>query len=156
MEKHPLQYMSTSEIEPGLIVGGLICCKEHFEEELGAVGHLALLSFEREKPEVLSDAANLEAYLFIAVGDGEALSIEQFQASVDYITNQRELSRTVYVHCLNGFGRSPSALAAYFVSKGMSVEDAVEKIKQKRPLIYLNSLQFSALYDYKKSLMNRR
>jgi atypical dual specificity phosphatase len=41
----------------------------------------------------------------------------------------------VYIHCANGVGRAPTTAAAYFISTGLSADEAWSKIRRARPFI---------------------
>lgn len=148
MDRHLFGKLNTSEITPNIWVGSEICCKEHLEKEFPRRDDLVVLTLE-EKPDFTLDTA--EHHVF-KIGDGEAPSISQLNEGNALIRKAVSEGKRVYVHCLNGHGRSPTFVAAYFISQGMDVESAVKKIKDKRPLIYLNSGQYQSLYDFKKSL----
>ncbi|KKK54244.1 hypothetical protein LCGC14_3086680, partial [marine sediment metagenome] len=47
--------------------------------------------------------------------------------------------------CEHGHGRSPTLVAAYFIMKGDSVGDAIERIRKKRSMIHITPKQKKAL-----------
>ncbi len=53
------------------------------------------------------------------------------------------------MHCKNGHGRAPTMLATYFVSQGLTVKQAVAKIRKKRPEIHIETSQLKALNKLK-------
>ena len=55
----------------------------------------------------------------------------------------------VYVHCQRGHGRSPTLVAAYFILQGMSAEEAIKKIRNKRN-IHLTKTQIKSLKIFDK------
>ena len=58
----------------------------------------------------------------------------------------------VFVHCKKGQGRSPTLVAAYFISEGLTVDQAIDKIKLKRPEIVIGEDQRQALKLFEKSM----
>ncbi len=143
------------EIEPGIFLGSMICCEEHFIEffpdlKMRSVLHVISVG---EEPTIPLGA---KSHLFIDVADGEPLSYEQLESGIEEIVRARSAGEPVYIHCLNGYGRSTMLLSAYYISKGDEVEAALQKIKAKRPEISLNRQQYSGLYDFKKRLGEMR
>jgi len=51
----------------------------------------------------------------------------------------------VYVHCQYGHGHSPTLVAAFLISQGKTVTEAVDTIKAARPEIHLEDVQLKAL-----------
>ena len=58
----------------------------------------------------------------------------------------------MYVHCKNGHGRAPTMVAAYYVSTGLSVEEAVKRIQEKRKTIHLDDSQVESLVSFREGL----
>jgi len=54
------------------------------------------------------------------------------------------------VHCQHGHGRAPTLVAAYLISKGNSVEEAISLIASKRSTIHINDKQKEALILFEK------
>jgi protein-tyrosine phosphatase len=144
---HPFTVLNYSEIEPKILVGSLICCKEHFDTSFSHIKNLAILSLEGEKPDLLS---NLIDYKKIKIEEGATPSVSELQEGIRFINKNIQERNTIYIHCLNGHGRAPTFLAAYYIWRGMEVEESVKKIKDVRPYIFLNSDQYAALYQFKK------
>ena len=46
-------------------------------------------------------------------------------------------------------------VAAYLISTGMGVKEAIDFIKKKRPVIHINKKQIAALEKFKQELKNR-
>ena len=59
--------------------------------------------------------------------------MDQFAAGVTLMENMTKRSKKVYVHCQYGHGRSPTLVAAYLISQGKAVIEAIEAIKVARP-----------------------
>ncbi len=60
-------------------------------------------------------------------------SLEQLNAFVNLVNEKRVIKQPVAVHCYMGWGRTGTFLAAYLISEGMSVKEAIHKVRQKRP-----------------------
>ncbi|MAF13428.1 MAG: hypothetical protein CMI53_00845 [Parcubacteria group bacterium] len=65
---------------------------------------------------------------------------------IDYLVKNKIKT---YMHCKNGHGRAPTMLATYFVSQGLTVKQAVAKIRKKRPEIHIETSQLKALNKLK-------
>ena len=55
----------------------------------------------------------------------------------------------VFVHCQGGSGRTRTTGAAYWVSKGLSVKEAVERVRQANPRAIETWEQENSLYKVK-------
>lgn len=86
-----------------------------------------------------------EMYLWLPTEDDHAPAPQHFDAGVRFIRHVIAQGGAVYVHCASGVGRAPTLAAAYLVSTGMSVEEALETIRRVRPFIKLTPEQRSAL-----------
>ncbi|MDX1992422.1 MAG: dual specificity protein phosphatase family protein [bacterium] len=75
------------------------------------------------------------AYLRLPTPDNTAPSLENLRQGVTFIQNQLEKSGGVYIHCWEGLGRGPTMVAAYFVSTGMTPDEAWAQIRAVRPFI---------------------
>lgn len=62
------------------------------------------------------------------------------------------IGKKVYVHCKNGHGRAPILVAAYFIKKGKTFQQAIAFIKKKRPTIHLEKIQIKTLLFLERSL----
>uniref|UniRef100_A0A7C5URB1 ATP-grasp domain-containing protein n=1 Tax=candidate division CPR3 bacterium TaxID=2268181 RepID=A0A7C5URB1_UNCC3 len=56
----------------------------------------------------------------------------------------------VYIHCRLGRGRTPMAIIAYLISKGLSLETSYQIVYNIRPYTYLNLTQKRGLYNFYK------
>ncbi len=81
--------------------------------------------------ELVSDAG-LEYHYFPILPYGTP-SLNQIQEFVDLVNENRLKNRPVAVHCYMGWGRTGTLLAAYLISEGMSAEDAIHEVRNKRP-----------------------
>lgn len=126
----------------------LCCLARPHVEILKDHGITADIDLEEERQE---KAPYIEVYLWLPVKDKTAPTKEQFNVGVSVMDQLDKAGKSIYIHCKNGHGRSPTLVAAYFISKGMGVSEAIEKIRKKRPEIHIEKLQVEALGRYKKS-----
>lgn len=139
-----------SQVTPHIYLGTNLCCtlKPHIQTLLD-LRISAEINLEREKTDTIPD---VPLYLWLPVPDKTAPSSEQLEGGVALIERMVQLVKKVYIHCQYGHGRSPTLVAAYFVSTGMSVEEAIRNIKVKRPEIHLERVQRQALEEYYSNL----
>jgi atypical dual specificity phosphatase len=76
----------------------------------------------------------------------------QLHEIIQFIEEQNAQSKPVLVHCAEGKGRTGTVLAAYLVYKGLSTEDAIEKVRRKRPGSIENSDQENAIRMFERTL----
>jgi hypothetical protein len=139
--------MDHSEVVPGIFIGSDLCkggtCLIHGEEfkRLGVSFEVNLSDENNELP-----PKDIAGYLWIPVVDGFAPSLEQMEMGVAFIHSAQVAGKSVYVHCRNGHGRSPTLVAAYLKRhKNMKVDQALKLIKSKRSEIHIERSQTDAL-----------
>ena len=54
----------------------------------------------------------------------------------------------VFVHCREGVGRAPTVAAAFLVSQGVPLEQALAQVRKGRDIAALNSLQYESLLAF--------
>lgn len=91
-------------------------------------------------------------YVNVKIPDRYGASPEVLSKIVALIDAKVRKGRKVLVHCNLGRGRSALVVAAYLVSHGLSPEEAIKKIKEKRNVTYLNERQRQALSDFADTL----
>jgi len=75
---------------------------------------------------------------------------------VAFIDKAKENKKNILVHCNSGASRSPTIVTAYFIEKmGFSLHDALEFIKQKRPMVIPNPAFVAALIKHEKKLKGK-
>lgn len=148
-DRHSFDY---SQINNNLFLGSDFCtgrkCKLH-SDEFEKMGVCVELNLAAEKKEVPPD--NIDIYAWLPVVDGYAPSQDQFLAGTTLINESIENGNTVYVHCKNGHGRSPTMVIAYLLRfKGMNIDEAINFIKSKRPEIHIEEAQLLALNEFEE------
>lgn len=130
-------------IVDGIYVGTNQCCQMHFEEKLlRGEGIEADISLEEER---IDEPYGVKYFLWLPVKDKTAPLMNQLELGVDMIKKLVAMKSKVYIHCQFGHGRSPTLVAAYLIDKGMTVNEAVEFVTQKRPTIHLEKSQQDVL-----------
>ncbi len=72
-------------------------------------------------------------HLHLPIPDFSAPSLQQLKRMVGFISSMNEKFKPVLVHCYAGIGRTGTVIAAYLISKGMGVEEALTKVRTRIP-----------------------
>lgn len=94
------------------------------------------------------DAAHglaLEHYCYLPTPDDHAPSLAHLAEGAAFIRRVVDGGGKVYIHCAGGIGRAPTMAAAYFISRGMPLAEAVALIKQTRAFINIMPAQMTQL-----------
>jgi len=140
--KHGTLIFEYNKITEYLYLGTNQCCQIHFKKELLNKGIRADISLEGEK---IDAPFGVDYYLWLPVKDHTAPSQKQLRAGVAFIENLIKNKVKIYIHCQRGHGRAPTLVAAYLISKGKTIKQAIDFIKKKRPVIHPNKVQVNAL-----------
>ena len=131
-----------NQITDHIYLGTNACCVDHFKEDLLEQGITADISLEKEH---LDAPYGVDLFLWLPTEDHTPPTPSQLKSGIDMIASLIAQNQKVYVHCKNGHGRAPTLVAAYLMSTGMSMEEALVHIKEKRPVIHLEDSQIAAL-----------
>jgi atypical dual specificity phosphatase len=71
--------------------------------------------------------------MHVPVTDMEAPTQEQLDQCLSAINRAHEKEMGVCVHCGAGLGRTGVILACYFTGKGLSVQNAIARVRRLRP-----------------------
>ncbi len=137
-----------SQITDQIYIGTNMCCSVH-AGKLSELGLYADIDLEEERQE---SPPEVEVYLWLPVKDLSAPTKTQLDIGVKALDALVKDGKKVYVHCKNGHGRSPTLVAAYFISQGLSMDEAIKKIEEKRPEIHLEDVQLKALKNFLSTL----
>jgi dual specificity MAP kinase phosphatase len=99
------------------------------------------------------DAAHglaLEHYCYLPTVDDDAPTLEQLDAGAAFIGQALAAGGQVYIHCAGGVGRAPTVAAAYFVSQGLSLDEAIALIQRSRPFINIMPAQMERLRRFEE------
>nr|AFK39190.1 unknown [Medicago truncatula] len=95
-------------------------------------------------------------YKVIDVADKEDTNLKQhFEECFDFIDEAKSNGGSVLVHCYAGRSRSVTIIVAYLMkSRGMSLSEALQHVKCKRPQATPNRGFIRQLEDFEKSLQD--
>lgn len=132
-------------ITPNLFVGGQFRgsqVKRFLDWEITGV-----ISMRLHYPKSLDTQTSIE-FLNLPTQDRHAPKLSDLKKGVAFIQKHIDQGGKVYVHCQLGEGRGPTMGAAYLISQGMTVADAIDMITQVRPFLNINQRQRSRLDQF--------
>lgn len=144
-----LQY---SEVTPQLYVGPQF--RESGKRFLQSKGINACVNMRIERDDALLGLA-LDKYLHLPTIDDDAPSMEHLEKGVAFIREVIQSGGKVYIHCGAGVGRAPSMAAAYLMSEGYSLEEALALIRKPRPFIAITPPQMEQLRRFEERQNHR-
>ena len=92
------------------------------------------------------------SFMCLPLSDGAAPTVEQAREFERFVSQQRNASRPVAVHCEAGIGRTGTMLATYLVSQGESAENAIRQVRSVEKLAIETREQIRFLEQYAASL----
>jgi protein-tyrosine phosphatase len=131
-----------SQVTPQLYVGpqfrrnGLRMLADH--------GIRAVVNMRHEKDDAACGLA-ASHYCYLPTVDDQALNEDTLSRGIAFISAQIANGEKVYIHCGAGVGRAPSMAAAYLISTGKSLSEALQMIRAVRPFIYITPPQMTGL-----------
>ncbi len=151
--EHMHTKMSYNKIDELIYAGNNMCCQGHFDVELLSKGITADFSLEAEN---LDNPQGVRYFFWFPWKENTAPALELINVSLDALDDLMKNNIKTYIHCKNGHGRTTTFLAACFIrKKGVSTEEALSIVKEKRPSAHLNEIQKQFLIEFKKSLKDR-
>lgn len=138
----PLDYQYIAD---GIYIGTNQCCVLGVAEVLQKEGVTADISLEDVR---LDQPFGVEAYLWLPTPDHMPPTQDQLGIGAETIGSFVKRNKKVYVHCKHGHGRATTLVAAYFISKGYSPENAFALIKEHRSAVHLQDSQMEALREF--------
>ena len=97
------------------------------------------------------DAAHglaLQEYCHLPTIDDAAISLDHLRQGVTFIERVVQAGGRVYIHCAGGVGRAPTMAAAYFISQGKTLDEALALIRATRPFINIMPPQMARLKEF--------
>lgn len=139
-----------SKIVKNVYIGSDLCkgnyCPVH-SEDFEKLGVCAEINLKAESKEIPPDDINI--YAWLPVKDKHAPTHDQLVIGSSLINEAVENGNIIYVHCKYGHGRSPTMVASYLIRyKVMSVDQAIKKIREKRPETHIEKVQHEALVKF--------
>jgi atypical dual specificity phosphatase len=107
---------------------------------------LVSLTERRLDPEDV-DEAGLLAY-HVPVADMTPPSPSDLNRCISAINRARDSKMGVVVHCGAGMGRTGVVLACWFITQGMSAEEAIKHVRELRPGSIETRKQLDAIRNY--------
>ena len=139
-------------ITDGIFIGNNQCCKMGIAEVLKKEGVVADISLEEIQ---VDQPFGIEMYTWIPTPDHNPPNLDQISFGVSVLTKLVSQNKKIYVHCKNGHGRATTLVASYLISKGFTVEEAINLVKEKRPSMHLQDTQKDALLKFSFSLSDK-
>jgi protein tyrosine phosphatase (PTP) superfamily phosphohydrolase (DUF442 family) len=87
-------------------------------------------------------------YLHLPTEDDHAPTLAQLCEGVAFIAQEIERGGAVYIHCGAGVGRAATMAAAYLVHTGLTLPEALGRIRAVRPFIRVMPSQLERLAEY--------
>lgn len=139
-----------SMITPQLYLGGQY--KIRGLKRLKGWGITAVVSM-RERSFQQAQHADWLDYLHLPTKDLTAPSMEDLDKGIKFIQKHIDQEGKVYIHCHHGEGRGPSMAAAYLVSTGLTLQDALDQIRKVRTFILPTPVQLERLREFEMKLL---
>ena len=95
---------------------------------------------------------NPEHYLWLPTIDHTSPTVEQLQKAADFIAERIDAGEKVYIHCAAGVGRAPMTAAAYLISQGYDLDEAMTLIRGRRPFVNQSSNQRTRLTQFAETI----
>lgn len=96
----------------------------------------------------------LPNYCHLPTIDDDAPTLAHLQEGVAFIQRVISDGGKVYIHCAGGIGRAPTMAAAYFISQGHTLDEAIALIKKARPFISITPIQLEQLKKFERANRN--
>src|SRR4051794_11844784 len=87
---------------------------------------------EEPLPRTWVDGAGLLS-VHVPIADMDVPAVDQIDQVMTVIDKAKAAGMGVAIHCLAGRGRTGTILAAYFVHRGLSAREAIQKVRDLRP-----------------------
>ena len=98
--------------------------------------------------------AGILFYIRLPTLDHQAPAPAQLDFGVAALEKFVAMKKRIYVHCQLGHGRAPTLVAAYLIRQGKKVDEAIDFITGKRPVIHLEEAQKQVLASFFKQRKN--
>lgn len=102
-------------------------------DAVAATGVVTLVSLTEVPPDPDAVATAGMAHVHIPIQDYTAPTLQQMLVFVETVEDGIDAGEPVGVHCAAGLGRSGTMAAAWFISQGMSADEALATIRELRP-----------------------
>ncbi len=137
-----------SEITPALYCGG-----QHYPQgyqEMLDKGITGIVNMREDYHSDIEKGVEGPHHLHLVTRDNTPPKVEDLVKGAHFIHEQIDNGGKVYVHCGVGVGRAPTMTAAYMITTGMTPDEALRKIRKKRPFIHLTGKQRRVLDTFEQ------
>lgn len=141
------------QITPYIFIGTNECCQMHFNKQLLGKHIAANISLEQEQ---IDASYGVKYFLWLPVRDHAAPTGTQLMVGANALADLVDAKVKTFVHCKNGHGRSPTLVAAYFILRGMSAEEAISFVESKRRAAHIEPPQKQVLKKFAKIMAKKR
>jgi hypothetical protein len=141
-----------SQVVPGLYIGPQF--GRRGRPALETAGITASMSLRAEFDDMEHGLAMAD-HSYLPTEDNTAPSLEQLEEGVRFIQRVISEDGRIYVHCGSGVGRAPTMAAAYLVSEGMTLDEAIAQIQRVRPFVRILPGQMARLREYEAHVHQR-
>jgi len=127
------------------------CARPESEAELKAVkeqGIRAIISLTGTP--LIPDVIRRLGFDYLHSHMSGSPTTKQLEELVEFIEHEINQSKPVLVHCGEGKGRTGTVLAAYLVKHGLSADEAIRSVREKRPGSIQTVEQEKALEELEK------
>ena len=148
MNEESLLPKNFSWLEPSKLAG---CARPESEAELKAVkeqGIRAVISLTGTP--LIPDVVRRLGFDYLHSHMSGSPTTKQLGELVEFIEHEINQSKPVLVHCSEGKGRTGTVLAAYLVKHGLSADEAIRSVREKRPGSIQTVEQEKALEELEK------
>lgn len=136
-----------SRVDKQLFLGGQYGLRG--AEALASRGVTGIISMRTFVPLPIENHPDIEI-LHLPTVDETAPTVENLKQGIAFANRHIASGGSVYVHCRLGEGRGPTMAAAYLISQGLKVEDALVHLRHYRPFAKPNKEQVAALRQLAK------
>lgn len=131
---------------PNLYVGG-----NGSIDRLSKEGIDAILDLRNEK---IDDQEMISKYLInflhLPIQDREIPSKKQISQALNWIQENLDNKKKVFIHCNLGRGRAPLIVSLYLISKGMNMKESIQKLKKNRKYTFFNKKQLNLIRGFSR------
>ncbi|MBX6770771.1 MAG: HAD-IA family hydrolase [Chloroflexi bacterium] len=146
--------LDLSWITPDLAIGGRVDpVNVPRLARLGIGGVVDLRAEESDDPSLLADHGI--RFLHLPMPDCHPLTREQMHEGSRWVRAERAAGRKVLIHCQHGVGRSVMLAAAVLIDEGVPANEALARIRARRPRTAPNDAQVAAIYAYAEAIRER-
>jgi hypothetical protein len=130
------------QVTPQLYVGSQF--KTNGKRQLDKIGISAVVNMRIEWDDAAHNLA-FPQYLHLPTVDDTAPTIQHLEKGIQFIHDSIQHGGKVYIHCGGGIGRAPTMAAAYLISEGNTLDQALAMIRKVRPFIFITPPQMDLL-----------